>query len=224
VRWGPDALRHTGQAPPARGDAPGSVWLRLAGLVAVIAVIVAGVLIVFGLGGSRDAQNAQPSDRPRASSSSAANPPVRITAVRDLDPPSQGGNGEEHAGEARLAVDGDASTAWTTQSYFDGPRLAPFKQGVGLVLDLGSETKVRSLTATLGGSGYDFEVYAAPGASRAPADITGLDMVARKQGAGGETRVGLKPVTTRYLVLWLTALPDVGGTFRGSVEEVVVRS
>ena len=81
------------------------------------------------------------------------------------------------------------------------------------------------LTVTLGGSGSAFDVYAAPEGSRSPTDITGLDRVARKSGAGGETQVDLEnPVTTRYVVVWLTALPADGGSFRGSVQEIVVRS
>ena len=33
-----------------------------------------------------------------------------------------------------------------------------------------------------------------------------------------------EPVTTRYLVVWLTALPDIGDGFRGKVAEIDVRS
>ncbi len=225
VRWGPDALRQTnGSVPPGRVDRPGSVWLRLAGLVAVLAAIVIGVLIVFGLGSSRDADDPATGDEPSGGGGGDTGQVVRIESVSDLDPPAQGGNGEEHPEQARLAADGDKASAWDTQSYKDGPPLAPYKQGVGLVLDLGSETQVRSMSVSLGGAGYAFDVYAAPEGSRAPTDVKGLDRVARERGAGGETRVDLDPVTTRYLVLWLTALPADGGSFRGSVQEVVVRS
>jgi hypothetical protein len=226
MRWGPDALRDTGTGMTAvrNGDAPGSVWLRLAGLVAVIALIVVGVLIVFGLGSSRDAGET-PSEDPSGSTGSTTGDVVKVAGVRDLDPPSQGGNGEEHPEEARLAIDGDEATAWETQDYNDGQPMAPYKQGVGLVLDLGSETSVSSLTVTLGGSGYAFDVYAAPEGSRSPSDITGLDRVAREQGAGGEVQVDLDdPVTTRYVVVWLTSLAADGGGFRGQVQEIVVRS
>jgi hypothetical protein len=200
------------------------VWLRLAGLVAVLALIVVGVLVILGLGSSRDADETPSSDDPGSSQSSAPKP-IRVVGVRDLDPPSQNGNGEEHPEEAGLAADGDPGTAWSTQTYQDGPPLAPYKQGVGLVLDLGSEQSVRSMTVTLGGTGYAFDVYAAPAGARGPTDITGLKRIGRAQDAGGRTQVEVDPVTTRYVVLWLTALaasPD--GGFRGSVQEVVVRS
>ncbi len=223
VRWGPDALRDTGAGATVRGDQPGSVWLRLAGLVAVLALIVAGVLIVVGLGSSRDPGEVPPGGDD-GSSGQVPSQPVEVAAVRDLDPPSQGGNGEEHPEQTGLVVDGDPATAWNTQSYKDGPRLAPYKQGVGLVLDLGSEQSVRSLVLTLGGSGYAFDVYAAAPGARAPTDVAGLDRVARERRAGGRTEVDLGEVTTRYLVVWLTALPRDGGTFRGRVQEVVVRS
>lgn len=225
MRWGPDALRDTGTgvAPVRAGDAPGSVWLRLAGLVFVIALIVVGVLIVFGLGSSRD-PGESPTEDPTGGVGASSGDVVKVAGVRDLDPPAQGGNGEEHPEEARLAIDGDKSTAWETQTYNDGPKLL-IKKGVGLVLDLGSERSVSSLSVTLGGSGYAFDVYAAPEGSRSPSDITGLDRVAREKGAGGEVQVDLdQSVTTRYVVVWLTSLARDGGGFRGQVQEIVVRS
>ena len=33
-----------------------------------------------------------------------------------------------------------------------------------------------------------------------------------------------RPVTTRFLLVWLTELPQVAGGYRGRVAEVVVRS
>ena len=49
--------------------------------------------------------------------------------------------------------------------------------------------------------------------------------MASRQGVGGDVVLGGdEPVTTRYVVLWLTALPSVSGGYQGSVSEVVVRS
>ena len=223
VRWGPDALRGPDRDPsPARGDKPGSVWLRLAFLVAVLAVVVVGVLVILGLGSAREGDRAQPGGDD-ATPARSGGQVVKVVGVRDLDPPSQGGNGEEHPEQTGNVTDGDPATAWETQSYDQGPRLL-IKRGVGLVLDLGSEQEVSSMRATLGGQGYAFDVFAAPEGSRSPTDITGLDRVAREQGAGGATDVRFDPVRTRYLVLWLTSLPPDGSVFRGSVQEVVVRS
>lgn len=244
LAWGPDALRDSGDlgdlgrrggtpagpggpggagaAASSRGDRPGSLWLRLAALVAVLTLIVLGVTVIFGLGSARDGDDEPTPDQtgqPRETSEV-----LPVSAVSDLDPPSQGGNGEERPEEAANAADDDPATTWTTQTYFDGPRLAPFKQGVGLVLDLGEERSVGSVVATLEGQGYAFDVYVAEAGAAAPTDIAGLQRVARESGAGGEVPVSFDPVTTRYVVLWLTALPAADGGYRGSVAEIVVRS
>ena len=43
--------------------------------------------------------------------------------------------------------------------------------------------------------------------------------------ASGEVDLaGEEPVRTRYLVVWLTALPPAGGGYQGAVAELVVRS
>ncbi len=45
------------------------------------------------------------------------------------------------------------------------------------------------------------------------------------EGDAAKTKLTLtpdQPVTARWLVVWLTSVPDVGG-FRGGIAEVVVR-
>ena len=55
---------------------------------------------------------------------------VKRTSAQDFDPL---GDKDEHADEARLAVDKDPGTAWTTESY-SGNTIAG-KAGVGLYID-----------------------------------------------------------------------------------------
>ncbi len=149
-----------------------------------------------------------------------------IASVRSFDPEQDGsGPAEESPELVPLATDGDPGTAWQTLRYNDGPVLAPYKSGVGLLLDLGKETAVGSVTVTLDGSPYSLELLAAPQGAGAPSGTKGLTTVATADDASGDVRLaGSEAVTTRYLVVWLTALPPVGGGFRGSIAEVVVRS
>ena len=188
-------------------------------------LLVLTLVVVANLGGPDlvpgGANDPEPSAEPPAEPDPVR--PVRIASISDFDP--SGDPPEENPDLLPLAVDGRASTAWETQTYFDGPPLAPFKPGVGLLLDLGEETEVTDVITRLTGSGYSVELLAAPDGSGAPTAAAGLDRVASETGAGG--RVVLtpgSPVTTRYLVVWLTALPSVEGGFQGRVAEVVVRS
>ena len=223
VPWGPDPYP-TGAQPAVTGrrDKPGALALRLAAVVALLVVIVVGVLLAFNLGSSRTADDPAPPDD--GTGATPASQRLRISQVLALDPPSQGGNGEENDADAPAAADGDPATAWRTETYFDGPVLAPYKQGVGLVVDLGQERQVGQVALQLVGSGYDVAVLAAqPGASAPPDDIAGLENVGRERGTVGEVTVEAD-VSTRYLVVWLRALSATEGGYAGQVAEIVVRS
>ena len=76
------------------------------------------------------------------------------------------------------------------------------------------------------GQPTSFEVYAAPaGVTEAPESLDQLDKVASRADAGERTTVRLDPSPkTRYLLVWLTRLPQVEGGFRGEITDITVRS
>ncbi len=227
--WGPDPARRHGSAPMTPEKRPGSRSLRFAALVAVLGLVL--LAVVVGVWLQRDQQpeqSAGPDASPTATATASAPPEVvQPAAVRDFDPEQQdGGSPEENPDLVPLATDGNPATAWETLTYEDGPVLAPYKAGVGLLLDLGAETPVRDVRVTLVGSPYDLQLLAAPPESGAPTSVEGLTEVDTRSGVLGNVRLKAdEAVTTRYLVLWLTALPpgDDGG-YVGRIGEVVVRS
>lgn len=226
--WGPDADKDgddewdTGSWDEER---PGSSWLRLAAVVAGVLVLVVGLVFAFNLGrgsgtGSSTAQDAAGSSPSR---SAAASTPVKITGVTDFDP--QGDPPEENPDLAPLAIDGKPGTAWETMTYRGNPRLGGLKSGVGLLVDLGKPAKVSKVNLTLMGSPTSVQILAAPGATTAPSSTDGLETVATRDGAGDQAALTLKkPVTTRWLVVWLTSLPAAPGGFQGRVAEISVAS
>ncbi len=219
--WGPDRRDDTGDVHRVTEEAPGAPWLKGAGVLGVVALIALAAVIALNLRGG------DPASTPSGdtTTSSAPSRPLTLASVRDFDPDQDGGTPEENPDQVPLATDGDPATAWTTLQYRDGPELAPYKSGVGLLLDLGSEKQVGKVQVTLLGSPYDVQLLAAPSGASAPTGTDGLDAVATRTGVGGQ--VVLQPddrVTTRYLVLWLTALPASGSQFQGKVAEVTVRS
>jgi hypothetical protein len=224
IAWGPDANATGSQSPVTRArDKPGTLALRLAALVAVIVLIVVGVVFAFDLGSTRSAQD-PPSDDDGDAAPERVGDPVQISRVIDFDPPAQGGNGEENADDVGLAADGDPATAWRTQTYFDGPVLAPYKQGVGLVVDLGDENQVRQVELRLAGQGYDVTLFATePGQEGPPTDIAGLERLGRERGTVDDVTFETD-ATTRFLVVWFRALPETSGGYAGEVAEIVVRS
>lgn len=220
--WGPDAdAAAAGDSRWAGRDAGGD-WLKLAAAVAVVLVLVLAVIVAFRLGrGAEEDPTVEPSAP--AQSPTAVAEPLTVAGVSDLDPPPAG-NGEENPDLAPLAVDGNPSTAWETMEYFRDPRLGRLKDGVGLVVDLGGAEEVSRVDLRLQGEPTSLDVYAAPEGSDRPGGIEGLTKVATANGAGTSVRLDLdQPVTTQYLVVWLTSLPPADGNFRGRVAEIVVR-
>jgi hypothetical protein len=198
--------------------------MRLAIAIGGVMVLVLAIVFAFNLGrdsttpdeeasgGSSD----EPSQTaaPRAMSLDASN-------LSDFDP--EGDGQEENPDAVPLAVDGNPTTAWRTSTYFDPLSLQ--KSGVGLMVDLGEPTDVSDVRLTMIGSGTDLELRAAPDATAAPTSPEQMRVVAEEAGAGTDVTLAPgRPVTTQFLLIWLTELPAVDCGFRGQVAEVVVRS
>ncbi|MDO9379815.1 MAG: protein kinase family protein [Nocardioidaceae bacterium] len=149
--------------------------------------------------------------------------PLAIERVLAIDPE---GDLQENDDEAPLAVDGDRGTAWRTSEYYGSADLAGLKSGVGLVVDLGGQRNVHALQVTLGGSPTSLAVFAAPaGVTRTPRTVRGLQRIGTLSGTEPSASfLTNPPALTRYVVLWLTELPEVRpGVFQGQVREVEVR-
>ncbi len=223
--WGPDA---DDPEPPSDGrrgsmDA-GRSWLRLAAIVAACVLLLLVVIFAFNLGRPRQ-QDPSPdqSASPRPSPSESVRPSrqLSIAAASDFDPLAD--PPEENSELAELAVDGDPGTAWRTSTYFDP--LAQLKDGVGLLVDLGKPVEVSQAQLTLVGHPTDLELLAADRGAALPTSAEELREVATADNAGPRVNLELDaPVTTQYLVVWLTSLPPVEGGYLGQIAEIDVRS
>ena len=218
-------------APAPRPRPPRRPRRWIAGLVMLV-VLLTGVGLVAGLVLSNQLSaapdpgaSATPARPPAASPASAVLP---ITSGRDFDP--QGADDQrENPGEVPLAFDGDPATRWRTVAYIGNPRLGNLKRGVGLVLDLGSAQPVAAVQVTLSGTGTNLDLRVPrldpETVTRAP---LGSDrdwrVVAAQTGAGrSATLTAEQPVTTRFVLVYLTSLPREGGRYRGGISEVEVR-
>lgn len=145
-----------------------------------------------------------------------------IDAIDDFDPQ---GDEAENPDDANLAIDGDPETGWRTTTYFNRPELGGLKDGVGLVVDLGDVREVSQVRLTFGGDPTSVELYGAPGRTSPPDGLSGLTRLSSLTANGTNARANLdEGAETRFLVLWLTAVPEVSaGKFQGEVREIVVR-
>src|SRR5438067_2209303 len=121
---------------PARRLRPWAVAAVLLSVGVVAALAFALVTLETGRHpGSRATRGAH-------GSPAEAGRPIPIRVVRDYDPE---GDHSEHPDQVRLAFDGNAGTAWTTDHY-NTEAFGKLKHGVGLWLDLGRGRDVRSVT------------------------------------------------------------------------------
>ena len=199
---------------------------RVLGILVALAVLALVVsLIIVGVNNSRD-NAAQPSD-PGVSASadqSAATSPIQIVGATDFDPETDGGNGEEHPERVDAVFDGDPSTSWVTMSYRSRPDLGGLKPGVGVILDLGEEKTVTAAELTLTGGPTGIELRVPTGAEPSMRTQADWKVVGADDSADATVTIPLtEPVQTRYLMVYFTMLPQVGDSYIGELNEVVLR-
>ena len=156
-----------------------------------------------GSGEQEQTQTTSEGDKPKAPV------PVKIRGAQEYAP-----DGFLQApGDVEKTYDGKSSTYWRSKTFMDGPVLAPYKKGVGIVYDLGSEQNVTSASIALlyGGDHTTVSLYATD--SMTPSSpVESLKPFATQStgGVSAKLKAGT-PVKTRYVLLWITAAPKAPG-------------
>ncbi|HEX5535190.1 MAG TPA: hypothetical protein VFX33_15730 [Actinomycetales bacterium] len=217
-------------ADPPRGAS--NVQKLILGAVALLVIVglVLAVNSLAGIGKRGDAETAsapsstasaqapttepQPSTPSQSPTTEAAGPKPEIAGISTLDP--QGDDGENDS-DVPDAIDGDAGTWWPSSTYktqdFGG-----LKDGVGVVVELAEKSTVNSVTLGFHGSGGAFELRSAPDVGLGGSTVIGSGSVT---GESVEVKLA-KPAETKYVVIWFTKLPEVGGEWRIELTEVSV--
>jgi len=186
-------------------------------------LLLVAVIVATNLGRGKTPLGTEPDDDPSSSASTGApaGQPLRGIEAAALDPLGTDA-GEENNEDAPLAVDGDPATAWDTEGYNEQFGPGGLKTGVGLSLDLGAARTVTAVDVTLQGQPTDVSVFYS---QVPPESVDDIRLLAR--GTARRTSLTLapdEPTRARYLVVWLTRLPqESDGRFRGHLAEVTVR-
>jgi putative peptidoglycan lipid II flippase len=213
-----------GAAGPVYAGSPRAGGRRSWAWAGVVTLVAALAAVSFYLGYSSIGDEQNQAAGPGGDAGTAADPvqPVRIASATAFDPFGEEGENDD---EAAFVHDGDPSTQWTTLSYEGNPEFGGLKPGLGLILDLGRPVDVDRVRLDLAGSGTDLQVRAAPATAATPPSEPGdYRTVGQASSASGDTVVRMaRPVSTRFLLVWLTSLPpESGGTYRGFVNEITV--
>ena len=208
--------------PPARRRH--RFWRRVL-LIVMILLVVGAVSWWAGasLGRVRGPDSSAPppvSPSSPGSSAPAAGAVLPLGSVEDFDPPP--GDGHEHAELVAAAHDGDLTTAWVTDRYFDDARFGGIKPGVGLRIDLGRPMQVSEVELVVPN----------------PVSRSNCGRVTPRARSLPTTRwwrprqratptLSFGPPTAdahRYWLVWLTALTPVPSGYQGGISEMVFRS
>jgi hypothetical protein len=167
--------------------------------------------------GSTPSGSASASDG--AAAPAAAGEALPIAGGDVFDP--QGDGDPDNSGDVALAFDGDAATAWSTYEYRGSPAFGNLKDGVGLVLDLGSAQNVAAVTLTTSAPGAMVEIRTGDSAD---GDLDGFAVAADGE-LQEETELAFdEPVSAQYVLVWITGLVPSEGGFSASIAEVAVQA
>jgi hypothetical protein len=141
--------------------------------------------------------------------------PVEIDSIRAIDPQ---GDGDEDTGRSKLAIDGDPSTSWKSDTYRSST-FGGLKKGVGLAIKLEKPAVVHSVTIEVEGSGGAVEVRTADSP-----DLDSSTVVGKSSIKNGHATVRAdNAAASKYVILWFTKLPSVGGKYKVEVSEVQLK-
>ncbi len=166
-------------------------------VLAVVAAVTAAALALRPTSQAAQHGGHSPTATPSSSGASAVLTPQ---TARGFAEPST---------HADLAIDSQPNTAWQTQFYLNNPVFGGLKTGSGLILDMGKEVKLSSVTVELGPTpGADVAIEVGNDGSRTQASLATFKTVAQANDLSGTHTFQLRSAATgRYVLIWFTRLP-----------------
>ena len=194
---------------PGQGRSNLFAWVGVPLIVVGLAIVLISLGLWFGeleVGGPLGIRPVAPRPSPAVEIQPVAVRPLVVSAIDPF------GDGSELSSNASLAADGDLTTAWKSEDYFDGELGKP---GIGLLLDLGQDVQVDGLRLSTPFPGFTFGVAVGDDPN------TLVEQVGDTVTSTASTRVRLQG-TGRYVLVWITSVVPVDDGTRAEVSEVRV--
>ena len=196
------------------------IGLAAGGVVVVVALVLLATVLsrIFGdVGGGLDRDELGLNNPSTSAEADAGNvvKPVRATVY------SPEGEADAPA-DAGLAIDGNPSTVWPTDTYSDPSPFPGFKNGVGLMLQLPKPTAIASVTLDVSSVGTAVQIRGSDTANPATLeDTTALsDPTPLKKGSN--TIEIANPEASPYVLVWISTLGTVDGKSRSDISEITL--
>lgn len=232
------AIEPAAPAAPRRSSAPdGETYARrrrnlLIGVGAGAAILLVALLVMIsvinkifgnvGAGLNRDqlGLNTQTSSTSEPGNSAPAGSIVKPTKATVFSPDGEADN----PGQADLAIDGNPSTSWETDTYTDAVPFPGFKNGVGLMLQLPKPTVVGAVTIDVSSTGTKVEIRSSPTPNPSKLDDTTVLTSATALKPGHNTIAVKSSSPTSNLLVWISTLGTIDGKSRAAISEITVQA
>ncbi len=135
------------------------------------------------------------------------------------------GGSPDSPSSARLAIDGDPATAWSTDTYFDAQPFPKFKDGVGLLLQLPGPTSLHAVTIDLDSTGTVAQIRSSANATPAKlSDTAELSPPTPLRPGHNVIPINGSAAPTTFVLVWINTLGTTGGKSHSDISEVTVQS
>ena len=232
------AAGYGGGQYPASGFQGGKRGTSKAAMTAVIVLVLVVIAVLVWAVGFRNSGSPKVSNGSHPSTSASA-----ATGGTVLKPASDStfniygsppGNTENQV-TAPAAIDNSLSTAWSTSYYFNHPNFGGLKPGTGLLIDMGKEVRLSQVEVLFTAKGSTTaSIYLGNNPSTSKTALSDFTLVSPSAATSGDHKFPVSSQATgRYVLIWLTSLPQLPKTpagqspsntyYEGQVYNVVVR-
>ncbi|PJE16949.1 MAG: hypothetical protein CK429_07230 [Mycobacterium sp.] len=126
--------------------------------------------------------------------------------------------------DARLAIDGNPNTGWSTVTYTDAVPFPKFIQGMGLILHLSEPTALSAVMLDVPSTGTQVQIRSSPTEKPAKlAETTELAPTATLQPGRNRIAVTKHDKTTNVLV-WISTLGSTNGQSRTELSDITLQA
>ena len=134
------------------------------------------------------------------------------------------GGDADNPSMAGLAIDGDPTTSWPTDTYTDPNPFPEFKNGVGLMLQLPASTVVSSVTLTVPSTGTKVQIRSATSANPSSLDDTTALTQPTALKPGSNTIAVPSASPTSHLLVWISTMGQTDGKNKTALSDISVRA
>jgi serine/threonine protein kinase len=218
-----------------QGEKRGPSRATMTFVIVLVLVVIAVLVWAVGFrksGSPKATSGTHPSNSAPVAAGGTVLTPVSDSTFNIYGSPA--GNTENQI-TAPGAIDNSLSTAWSTSYYFNHPNFGGLKPGTGLLIDMGKEVRLSQVEVLFNSKGSTTaSIYLGNNPAMSTTALSNFTLVSPLVASSGDHKFPVSSQATgRYVLIWLTSLPQLPKTpagqspsntyYEGQIYNVVVR-